>query len=140
MRHTVSVTCASSQPNVPPHKTTGIAPSITSPLAVTRVLWWVGGKWVEQDTWCITHRPTGFSLGEKEWDTSSAAYRVLLDCDPEFAGWRHAKGLAGRSAPDPTTLTCRDKFMKAAGIAGSLARVVIRKRANGGGPPETARV
>lgn len=113
-RVAVTVTCASSNPKVPRHKMTGFAPSITSPLAVTRVIRWENGKWTEQENWCITHRPTGLRLGNAEWDTSVAAYRALLDCDPDFAGWRNAKGLIS-GVLDPTTLICRERFKKVVG-------------------------
>jgi hypothetical protein len=95
--------------DTPDHPTTGFAPSVVCPLAVTPVATFDDAKreWVEHEArWCITHRPTGLTLGPTEWDTRKAALDVLAKCDPDFPAWALATG--GRECL--ATLACRVKF------------------------------
>jgi len=88
------------------HEVDGFTPSASCPLAVTKLWYHSERKWIRANTWCIVHRPTGKTLGAKEWMTMEAAFAILLKCDPDFPAWPLAKGFPD----DPATAACKYKF------------------------------
>jgi hypothetical protein len=104
----VPVTLRSADTGAPTLDTEGVAPSDVCPLCVTRVAIfdYRVKKWVERDAWQITHRPTGFNLGKREWPTEAEAFAVLEKCDPTFPAWQIATGETGCAA----TVACKIKF------------------------------
>lgn len=97
--------------NRPDFPAVGLAPYATCPLAVTPVAKFseMSGKWSMLETYQITHRPTGYQLGGKEFDTQQEALEFLDRCEPTFAAWPLAKG----SKTDPATIACRQQFLMA---------------------------
>jgi hypothetical protein len=111
------VTTRSGDLELPARKAEGFAPAATSPLAVTKVCHWSydDERWVDHDgQWCITHIPTGHTLGPDDWPTAQEAYEVLLRCDPDYPAWPLAIG----DDDDAATKACKIKF-RGANIAAS---------------------
>lgn len=116
----IPVTIRSADADVPSLETVGFAPHADSPLAVTQDAVWQRGAnaWVRSERFRITHRPTGFALGERgvsrHWPTIGTAFVVLQACEPDFPAWPLAMG--GDGAAD---VACRYKFRAALGELGA---------------------
>ncbi len=99
-------------PGVPAHETQGWVPAPDCPLAITRVFNWKGSRWFEDKKWRVTHRPTGWGLGQNAWSTRKEAEAVLLACDPDFPAWVVCTG----AKDDPATVACAVKFRAAVAV------------------------
>ena len=106
----VAVTVRSYDAEIPPLELIGHVPYADCPLAVTRRHHFVDGAWAERDGYYITHRPVGFQLGKRVFDTVEAALAVIDRCDPTFPAWPLARG----GTDDAATIACRYKFRVAA--------------------------
>lgn len=128
--HSVPVTLRTRALGGKPYPTTGLAPTPDSPLCVTPFVLWDAHakKHSENDPddpgFCITHRPTGLSLGSGlndkalvrgvwvdvaeaqgyVFDTVDEAMAVLVKCEPDFPGW----ALAGDN--EAAREACKTKF------------------------------
>jgi hypothetical protein len=111
----VTVTIRANDPEILPHELDGFVPFADCPLAVIRAQRYLDGSWQTQDGWSITHRPTGFKIGQRTWRTRKEAMLVLLACNPKFPAWSLAKG----SKDDPATVACSTFFRAAMNASGS---------------------
>src|SRR4051812_7330368 len=103
------VTVRSPDPELPPFEVDAWVPFEGSPLAVTRVCIWEshndGWKEAAATRWIITHVPTGYNLGHREWTTKLKAFEALEACDPRFPAW----AFATRDPDSAATKACKAK-------------------------------
>jgi|HubBroStandDraft_6_1064221.scaffolds.fasta_scaffold1077441_1 hypothetical protein len=109
----VAVTIRAHDRRIKPHQVAGYAADAASPLAA--VPWHDHDShtgWIKTDGWCITHRPTGFCLGNVEFATLMEALETMQRCNPAFPAWLMATGTFG----DTATLACKAMFRMATGF------------------------
>jgi hypothetical protein len=110
MTASVHLVLRSHESDIPPFEVLGFVPFDDCPLAVTQQIYFDRLKrhwfpWDPDDGYKITHRATGFNLGEKDrWFSVDEAMAVLMRCDPDFPGWQ----LAGTN--EAAKAACHLKF------------------------------
>lgn len=91
----------------PPLTILGTVPEPDCPLAVTlaHIFDHPTQRWEPHSLggFMITHRPTGFSLGNHRFSTAAEALAVVDRLDWRFPAWAAASGAVG----DPAMLACR---------------------------------
>jgi hypothetical protein len=104
----VRATMLAADATLPPYEADVFVPWPDCPLAVAPAISFDHAKkrWRELPGWIVLHRPTGFDLGNYEWDTREDAEAALHACDPTFPAWPLANGRKG----DMATIACRSKF------------------------------
>lgn len=112
----IVVTLRSADRRVKPHEVEGFVPFHDCPLAInpTHSHNSHDGWRAKGNEWNITHRPTGFDLGDVCLKSREEVEQLLLAANPSFFGWTLATGYHD----DPATNACRVWFRAACAVMG----------------------